>query len=556
MDIRSFLDFIIYCSLHPLLTGVGLLVLWMLTRLRSWNAPVDAEASWRRARPMMIVAASGVFLSFLATCLWYMTHAGYASDVEAMVTSVAWWLKSGGELYHAPDAAQQYSALYGPAIYLVTAFYLDLLGPSILASKIGSLLSLYLSLALLYLTIRRWVSGRLALGLTTVAVLLYWTSGMSSMLVRADAYILVAVALGMYSAGSPRRVLAVAGSALGLGLAVNLKLHAVLYLLPVLTLLDEHHGWRATATALGLGALFIVAPFVLNENISLVNYVAWLEVSSHHGLDLRSLPHLLALAVFFAVPVLIPLSSGHGPADRPWMRRHLMLAWIVGNLIVVLLAMKPGAGPVHLLPIIPINMVFAARLWPAKGMCDLLYSDGRVSWRQGAVMAFMISALVSGCVSGYRSARLINSLMRHAEGITADMGEIMADHPDRVIGMGYGGGDMYFHWTSQRPLLIFAGHPLLIDAISIMDSKRAHMDFPEAAIEAITDGRIDMWLVPRQQQPFYLPNWYPPHRDIFSDELRERFSRNYRLEGRTRYFDLWGWDRTAPPGAIPVETED
>ncbi|MBU0742068.1 hypothetical protein KKG45_07610 [bacterium] len=554
MIIRPFLDFMILCSQHPLFTSIGLLGLWLLTRRRSRNVLGNADESWRKMRPVLVIVTAGVFISFLTTCFWYMTHDGYASDVEAMVTTVAWWVKTGGQLYHAPDAAQQYSALYGPAIYLVTGFYLDLLGPSIFASKVGSLLSLYISLTLLYLTIRRWVSNTLALGLTTIAVLLYWTCGTSSMLVRADPYLLAAVCLGMYSAGSPRRVLAVAGSALGVGLAVNLKLHSLLYMLPVLTLLDEHHGWRATVAALGLGFVVVVAPFVLHDNISLLNYLSWLEISAHHGLELESLPHLLSRALFFAVPVLVPLSSGSWPADRPWMRRDLILVWIVGNLVVILLAMKPGAGQVHLLPIIPINMVFAARLWPAEGMRGLLFPDMRISWRLGAVMSFLIAAIVSGSVSGYRSARLASSLMEHSSEITAEIGEILATHPGRTISMGYGGDGQYFHWTNLRPLLIFAGQPLLLDAISIMDSRRAYREFSPATIDAIEAGVIDLWLVPRQQQPFSLPNWYPPHEEIFPEELRTRFAEHFRLEGRARFFDLWGWDRTASLGAITIDT--
>lgn len=554
MTFRPFLDFMILCSQHPLLTCAALLGVWLVTRYRSSRRMNNVDGAWRRSRPILVIVASGVFVSFLVTCFWYMTHAGYASDVEAMVTSVSWWVKTGGQLYHAPDAAQQYSALYGPAVYLATGFYLDLLGPSILASKVGSLVALYLSVALLYLTIRRWVSNTLALGLTTIAVLLYWTCGTSSMLVRADPYLLAAVCLGMYSAGSPRRLLAVLGSALGLGLAINLKLHSLLYLLPVLTLLDEHHGSRSTLVALGLGSGLVLAPFVLHDNVSLVNYILWLGMSAHHGLQLGSLPHLLSRAVFFAIPVLVPLSSSSRPADRPWMRRQLILSWIVGNAVVIVFAMKPGAGQVHLLPIIPINMVFAARLWPAEGMRGLLFPNRRVSWRLGAVTAFFVAAVVSGSVSGYRSARLASSLMKHADAIDLEVREIMAAHPGRVIGMGYGGGDQYFHWTNLRPLLVFAGHPILIDAISLMDTRRAHQDFSPATIAAVGRGYIDLWLVPRDQEPFSLPNWYPPHEEIFPEALRTAFAASYRLEDQTRFFDLWAYDPTVSLDTIRVES--
>jgi hypothetical protein len=554
MAIRACLDFVILCSRHPLCTCAVLLFLWMILRRRSDGSAADHTASWSRTRPALVFVAAIVFAAFLSTGIWYLVHDGYASDVEAMVTSVSWWVQTGGPLYHAPDADPQYSVIYGPMVYLATGFWLDLLHPSIFAAKLGSLLALCVSVILLHLTIRRLVSGTLAFGMTAVALLLYWTAGTSAMLVRPDPYILAAVCLGLYAAGSSRRVPAAAGAALALGLAVNLKVHAVLYLLPVLTLLDERHGSRATLEALGLGAVAVVAPFALHDGVSLVNYLSWILIGTRHGLELDNLPHLFSRALFFAIPVLVLLSAPGRPANRPWMRRQLVTAWAAGNLAVIVLAMKPGAGQVHLLPMIPINLVFAARLWPAEGMRGLLFPDRGASWRLGAVTAFMIAAVVTGSVAGYRSARLADSRMENSTAISADIRGILAEHPDRAIGMGYSGDSNYFHLANLRPLLTFSGNPLLIDAVSLMDSRRAHRQIPEATLAALDAGVIDLWLVPRGRQPFRLANWYPPHDDIFSDEVRARFSIHYRLEGHSRYFDLWGWDQSAALDGVLTQT--
>ncbi|MBA4378602.1 MAG: hypothetical protein C0395_08155 [Gemmatimonas sp.] len=548
--IRPFLDFMILCSQHPLCTGAALLLLWLAARRRT-----DAAAAWRRTRVCLAVAAGVVVVAFLATSLWYMAHDGYASDVEAMVSSVSWWVRTGGPLYHAPDADPQYSVLYGPVVYLATGFFLDLLGPSIQAAKAGAMLALYASVVLLYLSIRRHVSGLLAFGMTTVALLLYWTGGTSSMLVRPDPYILAAVCLGLYGAGCTRRVPAVAAAALALGLAVGLKAHAVLYLLPVLTLLDERHGSLATRWALALGAAVVVAPFALHDGISLVNYLNWLLIGTHHGLELDKLPQLFTRALFFAIPVLVPLSAGRPPANRPWMRRQLVLAWATGNAVVILLAMKPGAGQVHLLPLVPINLAFAARLWPAEGMRGLLFPERLASWRLGAVSAFLVAAVIAGSVSGYRSTRLAECRMQNSTEISADIRRILAEHPDRAIGMGYSGDRNYYHLANLRPLLTFSGNPLLIDAVSLMDSRRAHREIPRATLDALDAGVIDLWLMPRGRQPFRLTNWYPPHDDVFSDEIRARFSTHYRLEGHSAYFDLWGWDQSAVLDGLLVQGE-
>jgi len=556
MILRSVLDFFILCSRHPLVTTAALLGLWLLYRRFRSRSSVGGtdEKSWLRIRPVLILGSITIFMAFLANCLWYLFHAGYTSDVEAMVVSVSWWVRSGGELYHTPEAAQQYSVLYGPGVYLATAFYLDLLGPSVMASKFGALLALYGSLTLLFLTLRRWVSNSLAFGMTTVVVLLYWNCGSAAMLVRPDAYLLAAVCLGLYSAGSPRIVLAILGAALGLGLAVNQKLHAVLYLLPILTVLDEHHGWRATLLALGLGGVVILLPFVLHDGISLKHYYDWLFITAHHGLQFADFPHLMTRAVFYAIPVLVPLLAHRSPAERAGVRRHFILSWVIGNLVVVLVAMKPGAGQVHLMPLIPVNMVFAARLWPTEGIRGLVIPRLRSAWRNGIVAAFIVSALLSGVVSGYRSARKASSLMQDAPGITEDIERILVAYPDREIGMGYGGDNQYFHWTNQRTLLTFAGEPLLIDIISLMDSRRADKPVPAATFELINSGTVDLWLVPKGQEPFLISNWYPPHEPIFPADFRERFVASHRLEGKTEYFDLWGWDRTAKLDAIRVET--
>ncbi len=554
---RLFFDILVVCAQHPLYTMAGVAVIWLITRKHThpYVSYGRAERTWRTVRPVLLLVSLVVFGAFLANCLWYLLHDGYTSDVEATVVSISWWLKTGGELYHAPDAAQQYSLLYGPSVFLLTGFYLDLLGPTVLASKTGALLSLYLSLTMLFLTLRRWVSDTLAFGMTVVAVLLFWVCGHSVLLVRPDAYLLAAVAFALYSAGSPRRVLAVTGAALGLGLAVNLKLHALLYMLPVLALLDEQHGWRASVAALGLGGVVMALPF-FSDAVSLTRYLEWIFITAHHGLQFDELPHLLSRALFYTVPAIVPLTAGRVVYQRADVRPVLIQAWVVGNLVVMLLALKPGAGQVHLLPLIPLNLVFAARLWPEAGTLGLLLPERRASWRMGLVASFLFVALFAGSVEGYRSARKASSLMSDAGGITEDVQRILAAHPDRDIHMGYGGFEPYFHWTSQRTLLVLAGEPLLLDIIALMDSRRADKPIPEATYRLIADGAADLWLIPRGQAPFDISNWYPPHRSVFPEDFKALFTSAYRHTDSTEYFDLWEYDPVAARGAIRVETVD
>ena len=554
---RLVLDILIVLSRHPLLSMGLVAIAWMFTRERTHHLVNDGrgERVWRRMRPALVGLSALILAAFLADCLWYLQHAGYTSDVEAAVASISWWLRTGGELYHDPEAATQYSLLYGPSVFLLTGFYMDLLGPSVMASKAGPLLALFLSLALLILTLRRWVSSRLAFGMTVVAVLLYWICGSSAMLVRPDPYLLAAVGFALYSVGSPRRTLAIAGAGLGLGLAVNLKLHALMYMLPVLALMDEQHGWRATLAALGLGGVLILLPF-FSEAISLRHYLEWIFVTAHHGLDYHGLPHMLSRAIFYAMPALVPLSAGRGACERAGVRPILVKAWAVGNLVVVMLALKPGAGEVHLLPLIPLNLVFAARLWPQEGTLRLMLPDRRASWRLGLVASFLFVALFSGMVGGYRSSRLASYLMTDADRITEDVLRIQTTYPDKRICMGYGGFQPYFHWTNQRTLLIMSGQPLLLDISALMDSRRAHKPIPRGTYDLIANGAADLWLIPKGKTPFEITNWYPPHAQVFPEDFRELFLRAYRRVGSTEFFDLWAYAPTTGLDVIRLDPTD
>lgn len=154
---------------------------------------------------------------------------------------------------------------------------------------------------------------------------------------------------------------------------------------------------------------------------------------------------------------------------------------------------------------------------------------------------FLVTVLLSGGVNGYRSGMQAGSIMRDAAAVDADIRTILASHADRTIGMGYGGEGTHFRHTYQRPLLTFAEQPMLIDVVAQMDAKRASLDLSPATLECIDDGMIDIWLIPRGQTPFAKRNWYPPHEEIFSAELRAHFLDHYRLEETSEFFDLWAW---------------
>ncbi len=542
-------DILIQAALYPVATFVVLLGVWaVLSRSVAVRERVIGLLD-RRGPALACGVAVLVLASFVGFGAWYASQLGFASEVEPMVTSVAGLLHHGGQLYHSPDAPQRYSVLYGPTVFIATNVAFALFGLTISAAKIGAFVALLSSLALLFATLRRHVNEWTAVVLTGVGALLVWTCGSSAFVVRPDAYLLAGASFGLWCSGLGNRRWAVLGTALAFGFMVNLKIHSGLYMLPVLAMLDARHGWRATLSALGLGLASALAPFAFHPGNSPYHYLQWVMMSTHHGLQTDDLALLLRRGLLYAVPVLAPLAAGARFPDRTRLAERLGLAWLVGNLAVITLALKPGAGLVHLLPLAPINMVAGAMLWKDRRHSAPDMTMFPPAWRTGLTFVFLIAVLWSGGVNGYRSGMQAGSIMRDAAAVDADIRTILATHHDRTIGMGYGGEGTHFRHTYQRPLLAFAEQPMLIDVVAQMDAQRAHVDLSPATLDCFDDGMIDIWLIPRGQTPFAKRNWYPPHEEIFSPELREHFLAHYRLEETSEFFDLWAWQRESFAGA-------
>jgi len=239
--------------------------------------------------------------------------------------------------------------------------------------------------------------------------------------------------------------------------------------------------------------------------------------------------------------MLIPIALGARLSKRPRMANQLILAWLTSNLAVIVLATKPGAGLVHLLPLVPVNIVYCAILWNSLPDRATTWSMAPAAWGRGAVGAFLVTVLIFGSVIGYRAGRRAEDIMANSGRLCDDISTILAERGDRTVGMGYGGEGRYFTATYLRPLLAFAQQPVTIDAISQIDAQLAHLDMSAESMDSLDTGVIDVWLIPRGQQPFKKRSWYKPHEAVFPDEFRDRFLTHYALDGHSEFFDLWRW---------------
>jgi len=539
---RLILDFFIFFAQHMVLAFLGFSILWIiLDRKGALGRIIDGISPAARRR--LAIGFSLVVLAvFVAIGGWYLALDGFAGEVEPLVSSLSWLVQHGQPLYHDIEAAQRYSVLYGPSVFLTNGLFLQILGPSLFSAKLASFLAVIGCLVFLYAALSRSSRDWLALLITSLAALYFWTQGFAVYLVRPDALMLFALGLALYAAVKARRFTALATVAVMLGFAVNLKAHGVLYFLPVLAIMGTRFGWRPVVLTVVSSAVVIIAPFVIHPQVSASNYIDWLRNALDHGLVTETIPATLRFTAYLLLPLLSLLLVS--PMRSVQLKRH---AVVMGSLVptfilTLVLAAKPGAGLVHLLPLVPTTLYLVGLL--LRESLEMAPSTPMTSpWisRRGILTAVLLTAFFAGSVNAYRAVRLVDWQVAQAPDLATDVREIMARYPDITIGMACGGENSNFRYTWLRPLLVFANHPLLVEPIAVMECQLTGKEMPNETFRALEQGVVSMWLVPRNQRPFDKLNWYAPHDPIFSARFIKHFESLHSPLGHSKYFDLWFW---------------
>lgn len=538
---RTILDLFILLSQHVLLTFALALAFWWVLARRTGAADKLQALVVSRGRIALLLLAACLFVGFVAIAGWYLSLDGFAGEVEPVVSCLSWLVEAGHPLYHSLESAERYSVLYGPSVFLTNGLVLKILGPTICNAKLASSLAAIASLGFLYGALRRRRLDTAALGITSLSVLYFWSQGFAVYLVRPDSLLLFAVGFGLFAAARARRFLAILAIAAAMGFAVNLKLHGGIYFLPILALMWKRFGWRPVAWALVLAVLVVAAPFALHPQVSLTNYLVWVKAALSHGMLKDQYKYTVPFAIYMLLPLLVMI--GGIPRRGRWLRRNgaLVGTLCVALVVTLLVAAKPGAGLVHLLPLVP-TCLFVAGLAARELPCEARLSTGFGRRLSGPVVAMVLTALLVGTVHCYRSVRLVAWENDDSRELACEIRDIMEQYPDLPIGMACGGEDESFRTTWLRPLLVFADNPLLLDPVAVMDCCKAGQDLPLETYQAISEGQVALWLVPRQQQPFFKQNWYSPHEIVFPEQFRAHFEANYSLRGTSEFFDLWFWN--------------
>jgi hypothetical protein len=305
---------------------------------------------------------------------------------------------------------------------------------------------------------------------------------------------------------------------IALGVGVDLKISAVIYIFPALALLWRKHGPMTFAAAAVNATLIAAMPFLAFPNVSLPGYLSWVQAATGQGVRLSALPAAIEWMIVLIIPMMVMVRPDTTRREIPDI--GLFRALVIASMLVSLpLAAKYGTGTYHFLPFVP--SIFFASGARARKAPALLARAMLASFV--VVAALQVPPWVTATTS--LPARLIISELRQIE----------RDHRG-TMAMGYSPN---YRLSFFRPVLVFAGQPYALDGASLMDWHWSGRPFPAAAIAALRACAVDAWIIPVGAPPFVLPNAYPISGDVFPDEFRRAFEDTYTLERSGQWFDVW-----------------
>jgi hypothetical protein len=528
----------------PVLMFLAVLPLMWLSAALLRQLPLRTSA--QLATPLITAAAlvlAAAVVGQLVFALMYLGTPSFSDHIEPNTAVVAWLYKQGGQLYHEVDAPARYSFLYGPVPYIASAWMYKLLGGTTLAAKLPGFLCLLVAMLFVVLAVRRrlsgqWLSCLVALGYMALIALLFKNHSFWS---KPDPFMIAASAIGFYSClmWPGRKAWLLCGFALGI--AVNAKATGAVYFLPYLAWFMERDGYRGPFVALLTAAVVALLPFLSPEQVSLLNYIAWLQSAGGHGLSLLLLVQDLIFILFLLLPLgCFLLWQVASVGTRSWLVTHKLVsaASVIATLLIWVAASKPGSGPHHLLPFLPplafLTAYAASRVYAYRPMTSWnIYGF----WAPAA--AFLVAASIKAGFALYYGIQVVMA-QANAAAIVDDLSAIMENYPDRNIYMGYGDGSTY-PTTFVRHYLVYADNPYLVDAPALTDFQFSGVGIPESTIAALLADTRAVWLIPAGQEPFTMVNWYFRYSggQLFDESFQQAFTQHFRRQATTEYFDLY-----------------
>jgi hypothetical protein len=442
------------------------------------------------------------FFLLIAVALGHLLYPGYLEHVEPSIASLGLIYLQKGQIYPPLSEYSMHGLMYGPLLAEAQALFGAINLPIIFSSKLlGVAAFIFSSIVLL----------RMFTGFARAYLIFLIPFGLFNFWNRAEPLVILLVTLTLLVMRQPVRIKT--SIVLGglVGLAASLKIHAASYILAAIFIRPElFKGWTVQKGLVFLAAILLVlmashAP----HQISIYGFVSYLDLFRKHGLSstllLENLTHMFVL-VF---PIFYLLLKGLGKNSKYVMPAILLIAV---ELIVAVIASKPGAGSHHLMPFIPLHALII------QGLLD------ETPTLKASILPFKFGLLILGLVASIAPLVLTGKhITRYS--VQSELKKEVELMAERYPGVVLAPSDVknYPH-VYFRPILDAKGYRQ-VDIPGAMELNFSGVA-DDVLVVAMRQCRIPFLALPVEGEPFTLVNYYTMA-PLFSNNVRSAFQKHY-----------------------------
>lgn len=498
-----------------------------------------------QAIPLLATFSVGLFMLAL---IRYGSFPSYIDHSEPATVFRAWLTLQGHELYRTHDAYDYLLSPYGPLTYLLNGLVMLIKGGSLFNSKLTSLSSSLLSIGFFIAFVWR-AYGRKFAGPAMLLMCCFLLLGLPHTIwVRPDPVMVMLVSFALFSTTfgkgkenkKPSAWLTAVIIATCVGLAVNFKAHAFLFFIPIVIgycTVNRLIVWPAMVV---ISLIVFALPFVLS-NIDFGPYqYDMLKMADVHPVAFELLLPSLRYTLVFISPIAVFTVAWW--IDRGGMTT-IDIQYIIGFLgcisVGLYFTIIPGTYWYHLIPFFPVTLDIFFRF------SNRLQTKGNV--QASIISVFALTFIILSITPQKRFHRVISDRVAKAESVMQEVTDIIEANPDTPMELGYGDNvTATYNLSFIRPLLAFAGNDTIVAGHSDMEAAYWRKQPSEAKIKYLKSCAAKIWLIPVDEEPFALANFYQDNlgttvkkRWVYSSGFREAFLSSYQKTKSRQYFDIW-----------------
>jgi hypothetical protein len=442
------------------------------------------------------------FVLLIAVALSHLLYPGYLEHAEPSIASLGVIYRQNGQIYPALSEYSMHGLMYGPLLAELQALLGAINLPVIFSSKLLGVATFVVSSILLF---------KMFTGLARSYLIFLIPFGLFNFWNRAEPLIILLVTLTLLLLRQPvRRKTSILLGCL-VGLAASLKIHATLFIMAAI--LTRLNIFKALTIQRGL--VFLVAIFFVllaihtPQQVSIFGFFSYLDLFRKHGLSSALLLENLTHMAVLVCPIFYLLLKGLGKKSEFFKPVILLVAV---ELIVVVIASKPGAGSHHLMPFIPLHaLIIQGILNEAPSL-----NASTLSFKFGLLTLGMVTLSAPLLLAGKHITQysLQSELKKEVEAIAEKYrGVVLA--PSDVKRYPH----VYF-----KPILDAKGYRQ-VDMPGAMELNYAGVS-DDMLVAAMVLCRIPYLALPVEGEPFTLINYYTGL-PLFSDKVRSAFQKHY-----------------------------